>query len=95
MVFLDRELALQKFQKQRGNSPRCVYLLLVKLRGWLHFHGKVQEFKKQVAQHIVLVDVIGSEFFKHPLENALNAGHLLVRQFKHMLSIGLENRVLV
>ncbi len=95
MVFLDGELAFQQLQKQHGNPPGSIYLLFAQLRGRLHFHGKMQEFKNKVSQHIVLVDIVGLDFIKHLLIHYAQLLHLVVRQFKHMIPGWLKYRILI
>ena len=64
MVFFDRELPFQKLHEQRRNALRGVDLLFVEHHRWLHFHGKMQEFKNEVAQYVVFVDVIGIDLLE-------------------------------
>jgi hypothetical protein len=95
VVFVDRELALQQFQKQGGDALRSVERLLVKCGRGLHFRGKVQQFKHEVSQRVVFVQVIGVDFLEDALEDAAYFLCLFVRQLKNVCTLRLENLVLV
>ncbi len=57
--------------------------------------GEMQQFKHQVAQYIVLVDVFRSNLFKHAIINRHNPGGLFIRQLKDVISLRLKHLVLV
>jgi len=46
VVFLDGELPLQQLHEQRRNALRGIYLVPVKIRGGLHFHGEMQQIEQ-------------------------------------------------
>ncbi len=94
VAFVNRELPFEQFQKQGGDALRGVVRLFASSVRGLHFGGKMQQFEHQISQGIVLVDVLRSDFLKHFQENAPHTLDLLVGQFKHMVSGGLEYGIL-